>query len=163
MACPLLTRADFLFLWGQTVPFLPWGAALNAPWIRQCGNGCILDVRQLSVNCESGAHATPKKICPRQTKTSQTEGSLRPRRAISHFIGPYLTPERAQCRMKRTTLSLGLGGPIPSLRGGPFPDMKRLIRELRGPQIGKDKRSKPYEKVTIEARCIPEGPTFCLG
>ena len=70
------------------------------------------------------------------------------------MIGPYLTPERAQCGVKSPTLRLG--GPISSLRVGPFPNMKVLIRELRGPWMGEDKRSKVYQKATREARYIPE-------
>ena len=56
--------------------------------------------------------------------------------------------------MKRPMLSLE--GPIPRLRGSPFPDMKWLICELRGPPLGKSKRSKIYQKSTKEALYMPE-------
>ena len=105
----------------------------------------------------SGACATPKKIRPRQAKTPQTKRTIGLRRAISHLIGPYLTPGRAQCGVNRPTLSLR--GPIHSLRRVPFPDIKGLIRESRGPRNGKG--SKVYQKATREARYMPEGPTIC--
>ena len=58
--------------------------------------------------------------------------------------------------MKRPTLSLR--GPNPSLRGGPFPEMKVLIHELRELWMGKG--SKIYQRATREACYIPEGPTL---
>ena len=85
--------------------------------------------------------------------TSQTGKTPSPRRAISHLILPYLTPERAQCGMKRPTFSLEV--PILSLRVGPFPDMNGLIRELREPRMGKGKRSKVYKRPR-------ERPVTCL-
>ena len=100
----------------------------------------------------------------RKKRSSQTDEDIsnwkdsKPSEGISHLIGPYLTPEKAHCGVKSPTLSLG--GPISSLRVGPFTNMKRLIRELRSPRMGEGKRSKVYQKARERPVTYLSDPLF---